>query len=288
MSYTNILGDIAKKAEQAACIRPEDYQDKAGYWVCGRCHTRKQCDFIVQELHIDWKVFCTCSCETEKRDNDIAYQKERERRDALKSERLSDMDTPAARSMTLDRDDGKNPFMANLAKQYIDNYDMMKASGKGGLILWGPPGTGKTFYATAIGNALMKKHISVTRITAAELVEAQQGMYDGEKRNVMSKVNSSDVLILDDIGAERDTSFARESLFSLIDTRTKQGKILIVTTNMTYEQMQNPKDKYGNTDVDYQRIFDRLLGVCAPVKVAGESHRKQASNEARDLIRGIM
>lgn len=284
-----LIQGIAKSAERAACLRPEDYRDRDGYWVCGRCNTRKQCDLpvIPNVLPKPVRVYCLCKCEEDKLRREKAKEKVVERKENLRSEGLSDMDSQAAMSMTLDKDDGSFPFMSNLAKKYTQNWQTIYKSGKGGLILWGSPGTGKTYFATAIGNAIREQGVSVGRVTAANLVEALSGMYDGERKTKVQMLNYCDLLILDDLGAERDTQYGREVIFSLVDDRYKRKKPLIVTTNLTMKQMQEPMTRKGEVDMGYKRIFDRVLGMGTPVQMSGESHRRQEGREGRDLMRGL-
>lgn len=279
---------VAAAAKVAACLSPDDYKDRAGFWVCGKCHTRKQTEIQIPSVLPPTKVFCLCECQLAEREYRRSGRENKERIEELKRANVSDMDTPAAQAMTLDKDDGSNPFMSKMAARFVENWGALSESGRAGLVLWGTPGTGKTFFATAIGNALMQKGVTVARTTAARVVEAMQGLYDYERSSSISRINKHDLLILDDLGAERDTSFAREVMFSLVDDRCKRGLTTIVTTNMTLQRMQNPVDKTGNPDMGYKRIMDRLLGVSTPIQMSGESHRRREGNDARDMLRGIM
>ena len=283
-NFSSLLAEIARNAEQATVIHPEDYQNKNGLLVCGRCHTPKQTVIEVPGVWPRSKVFCMCQCEEEKYRRNSREKTARERRDRLQAETISDMDTAAAKAMTLDRDDGSNAFMAELARKYIGMWDTISGSGKGGLVLWGSPGTGKTFYDTAIGNELAKRGVTVARVTAGGVVEAVQGQYD--RAETLALLNAFDLLILDDIGAERDTPYAREVIFSLVDNRMKSGKPIIATTNLSLEQMEKPKDRNGNTDTGYKRIFDRLLDMSTPIMMTGASHRD--GRQARETIKGMM
>lgn len=277
-----IIGQIAENTKRAACLSPEDYKDQDGLWVCGKCHTRKQCVIEVPGLIPRTVVFCDCKHRSAELIREENGQKKEERREALRW--LSDLET--AQDVTLARDDGANPEVRKIADMYIAGWPLHCDTGKYGLIFWGQPGTGKTFFATAIGNALQRQGVTAARVTAAKIVEAMQGMYDYEKTNMLSALNRSDLLILDDLGAERDTAFAREVIFSLIDSRRNLNRNILVTTNLSMKQMTDPRDKIGNPDMGYKRIFDRLLGCCAPVLVAGDSHRRTEGREAREWLRG--
>ena len=74
-------------------------------------------------------------------------------------------------------------------------------------------------------------------------------------------------LIVDDLGAERPTSFSSEQICRAVDERAEAGKPLIVTTNYTLDEMRRCQDH------EKQRIFDRLNALCVPVAVVGESRR---------------
>ena len=78
------------------------------------------------------------------------------------------------------------------------------------------------------------------------------------------------LLVIDDLGVESQTDYALEIIFSVIDGRYKNGQPLIITTNLTLEQLENP------AKVEQSRIYDRILEMCFPIKVQGESLRKIA------------
>ena len=77
-----------------------------------------------------------------------------------------------------------------------------------------------------------------------------------------------DILILDDLGAERNTSFGKERVFDVVDKRLLTGKPMIVTTNIPLSVMKQA------ADLDDRRIFDRILEVCVPIRFDGENFRK--------------
>ena len=97
-------------------------------------------------------------------------------------------------------------------------------------------------------------------------------------------MNAADLLILDDLGAERNTEYAVETVYNVIDSRYRVGKPVIVTTNLTLEEMQN------STDIKCHRIYDRIFEVCYPLRFEGKSMRgKEATgrfNEMKVLLEG--
>ena len=68
---------------------------------------------------------------------------------------------------------------------------------------------------------------------------------------------------------EADRKRLARAKVNIIDTRYKSGRPLIITTNLTLEELNYP------TDVQHKRIYDRVLGMCVPVKFIGANFRKQ-------------
>jgi DNA replication protein DnaC len=101
-------------------------------------------------------------------------------------------------------------------------------------------------------------------------------MYSQDKNDFIDSLNKYSLLILDDFGVERNTEFALEQVFSVIDSRYRSRKPMIVTTNLTLDELNDP------ADLAHQRIYDRVLERCVPVKINKQNIR--ARNAAANLI----
>lgn len=174
-------------------------------------------------------------------------------------------DDSALYDWTFDNDNGKNPVM-KVAKSYVDKWaDAL--SNNVGLLLWGDVGTGKTFFAACIANALIEKNVSVRMTNFSSLLNDL--FSESDKNKYLNRLDDHNLLIIDDLGIERGTEYALEQVYNIIDTRYKSGRPLIITTNLTLEELNCP------TDVQHKRIYDRVLGICVPVKFIGVNFRKQ-------------
>lgn len=80
-----------------------------------------------------------------------------------------------------------------------------------------------------------------------------------------------DLLILDDLGAERNTSYGKECVFDVVNRRLLSGKPMIITTNITLSAMQKA------TDLDDRRIYDRILEVCVSRSCSTEKTSAKAT-----------
>lgn len=85
----------------------------------------------------------------------------------------------------------------------------------------------------------------------------------------MDKLCRYPLLIIDDFGMERGTEYALEQIYSIVDSRYRSQKPLIVTTNLTLDEIRHPQD------TAHARIYDRLLEMCVPISCIGVSLRKE-------------
>ena len=211
---------------------------------------------------------CLCKCETEERDRLEAERKQRELDSKIKRLKMNGFPESKMREWTFEADDGKNEKLITAAKNFVKNFDEFRRSGKG-LILYGGVGTGKTFAAACIANALMDKGIPVLMTNFARIANTIQGMYEG-KQEYYDNLNRYPLLILDDLAAERKTEFMQEIVFNVIDNRCRAGLPLIITSNLTGAELKNP------ADMTNKRIYSRVLEICHPLEVEGTDRRRES------------
>ena len=104
--------------------------------------------------------------------------------------------------------------------------------------------------------------------------EMQKCGFDFDKNAYIESLVNTSVLILDDLGIERDTSYAKEQVYNIVNSRYLRRKPTIFTTNLSYDTIQNCIES-----VEYQRIYSRIIEMCIPVMVVGHDYRKQIQKE---------
>ena len=183
------------------------------------------------------------------------------------------------REWNFDNDNGKCPQM-EFAREYVEQWGHMKAENHG-LLLWGNVGTGKSFFAGCIANALMKLEVPVCMTNFALILNDLAASYK-DRNEYISRLCSFHLLILDDFGMERGTEYGLEQVYNVIDSRYRSQKPLIVTTNLTLEELQNPED------TAHARIYDRLTEMCTPVRITGENFRKAKAQAKMERLKMLL
>lgn len=257
-----------------------DFIGDDGLLHCGKCRTKKQTRFrLPEQLGGAEKIVpCACQCEVKRREaEEAAAQRARDQERIARLRRKSLMDE-MFRQSTFEhaKVDEYNQKPMHIARRYTERFSEMLEKNRG-ILFYGPPGTGKTYTAACIANALLDQGIPVMMTSFVKLnqiVTTSHSTDDDE--SVLDAMNRARLLIIDDLGAERDTDYSVERVYSFIDNRVRAKLPLILTTNLSLRQMQE------TTDLRYQRIYDRVFQVCYPVEVTGTSRRKR---EAAKLYR---
>lgn len=138
------------------------------------------------------------------------------------------------------------------------------------LLLYGSAGLGKTFMCNCIANALINKEISVLYQTAFSLFEIiENHKFNKQNESEENRINydmifECDLLIIDDLGTEVGNSFTNAELFNIINERLITNKKIIISTNLSLEQM---RDTYSD------RITSRVFNGFIPLKFYGKDLR---------------
>ena len=267
---------LEARANGAIKTEEGDYvQD--GLLYCGKCNTPKQARVEVMDMVIFPKVLCQCGCE--QRDREAEAERKKELAEKIKKYRKMGFPESQMQYWTFDNDDLGNEKLTNMAKRYVENFDTLYKEGKG-LLLFGGVGTGKTYIACMIANALIDKSYPVLVTNFARILSTLQGTFD--KQEYLDSLNQFKLLVIDDLGIERDTGYAKEQVFNIIDSRYRAGLPMIITTNLTMQKLAT------ESELADKRVYDRILERCYPVEVAGDSRRMKKLINSRDEMKNLL
>lgn len=212
-------------------------------------------------------VRCVCSCYQEKQRE---HEARKLREEIARRRRVCFHNAVSMESWTFANDSGKKPELSKAAAQYAEQFKQHKKSGSG-LLFWGPVGTGKSYISACIANAVLEKGYTARMTNFEEVARDMQSTW--EKQAYIDSLLDFDLLVLDDLGAERQSEFMQGLVFSLIDARYRSGRPMIITTNLTSDELTK------TAGVKYSRIYDRVLERCTPIKVDGYNYRRQSAAE---------
>lgn len=277
--FENAMDAIAENARKNNPPDAQDYVDEEGLLCCGKCHTRKESFYNIGG---DTEKFPhLCQCQSEERERQEKEEERRRFREECERRRKDGITDPSYLVQTFAQDDGRNQKISDVCRKYVEHWDEMKADNIG-ILFYGGVGTGKSFLACCIANSLIDKCIRVSVTNFPRILNKLQG-FGEDKQEFLDKLDRYDLLVIDDLGVERDTSYSVEQVFNVIDARSRSGKPLIVTTNLSLTDLQNP------SSLGYARIYDRILEMCPiKLKLAGESRRTQNAADRRDKAKRIL
>jgi len=267
--------------------RPGDFKDKENIVHCGECKEAKQA--FVELFGKNFLVPVACRCARQEQVAKKSEEEMAEKRQRIERMRRKGITDPLYDSMTFDGDDKKSKAMKYI-RQYYQKWAEVRAENIG-LLLWGGVGTGKTYAAASLANALLADGVPVLMTNFGRIANQMGAIPLGDPNNTkehyLARLNDFALLIIDDLGMERTAknddgaSWMTEIAYSVIDNRYKAKKPIVVTTNM------EPDGMAGETRLAYRRIYDRLQEMCVPIKFEGESRRQTTGTKKASELRAL-
>lgn len=258
---------------------PDKAYLKNGNVYCKKCHEQLNGEVIE---FLESKMIFTSKCRCDREQEELYKKHER----AMKVKRLQDYCFTSRRQhgYTFDNSVINNNRAFQFGMNYVKTFDEMRGKNIG-LLLCGSVGSGKSYLACAIANSVMEEYLYSCKMrNFAEIInDLQSGGFELDKNKYIESLTNVTLLVLDDLGMERDTAYALEQVYNVINSRSLKGKPTIITTNLTINQIKN-----SNDSLEYQRIYSRVLEMCIPIMVNGEDVRKKIHQDKLDDARQIL
>jgi len=273
--------ELDKIIDQIAARVPADddtYTGKDGLLYCSRCNTPRQTR--IQILERESVVPCLCQCMNEALNAEEEERKRLERVAQLNKYRALGFDNSIMQDWTFANDDRANATLTSAMKAYVENFPKLRKRGKG-LLLWGDVGSGKTYYAACIVNALIDRGYPCLMTNFARLTNQISATWS-DKQEYIDSLNRFALVAIDDLGVERDTEYMNETVTTIIDSLYRAGVPMIITSNHT------PKNLTDETDIRKRRVYDRILERCMPVKVDRVSRRLETGRRDYAEMRKLL
>ena len=204
----------------------------------------------------------------------IAAEKEAAIKNRLKLINLPDSLKKASLAQ-VDLDDlGRLPVFEKLLA-FVEQYPTIRK----GLYLYGDFGVGKSFMVAALAHDLSEKRgVSSTLLHYPSFViDAKNAISDGNVKTLVDEIKLSEVLILDDIGAEQSTAWVRDEILQVIlQYRMQENLPTFFTSNFDFEELEQhfAKGKHGNDETwEARRVMERIRYLAEETRLEGVNRR---------------
>lgn len=256
----------------------ENYIGEDGLLYCKKCGEPIEAYFPNENLFGISKHHRQCACERKAYETEQKERLEREHRELVERNRSICFEEIRMKEWNFANSDESNVTMQK-AQEYVSNWSEMKKSNMG-YLFWGPVGTGKSYLAGCIANALLEQEVTVKMTNFNTIIDDMYALED--KTEYINALARYELLIIDDLGVERNTEYALGIVFSVIDRRCRSGKPLIVTTNLSLKSLKE------EMNLEKQRIYDRILMMCIPLYVDGGNKRSKIVNLKLDKMKKVL
>ena len=193
----------------------------------------------------------------------------------LNNKMTSSKELDNARIKDIDIEDKNRVKLIKWIKEFYDSYDVGKTMK--GLYLHGSFGSGKTFLLAALLNELrLNKKVRTEIIYFPELLRTLKDDWDffGGK---MEYLKSVDILLIDDIGAEKVTEWGRdEVLGTILQSRMNNNLCTFFTSNLSIDELERHLSLTKNSEdtVKSRRIIERVKQLTNDMELISENRRK--------------
>lgn len=184
---------------------------------------------------------------------------------AIKNARMGDIYT----------DDKKRMHIIRFAKKFYTDYQ--KNPHIKGCYLHGSFGSGKSFILAALLNELARKGANTTIIYYPEMLRVLKESFYDDFDIKMNLLKKSDVLLIDDIGAESVTSWSRDEILgTILQYRMDSELPTFFTSNLTIEELETHlANTKGSVDiVKAKRIIERIKHLTEDLELISDNRRK--------------
>jgi DNA replication protein DnaC len=160
------------------------------------------------------------------------------------------------------------PDQVRAVRRYVRAIEANLEGGRG-LWIQGDVGTGKTTLAMLVSKAALDAGRSVAIYSLPRLLNLLRESMDSESGMVsfMDRLTAVDLLHIDDLGAENQTDWVLEQLYSIVNARYEAERAIVATTNLMPDELS---ERLG------PRTVSRLVEICGDLlPLFGEDRRRE-------------
>lgn len=184
---------------------------------------------------------------------------------AIRNAKMADIDLKDKKRMEVIK------WVQNFFKSYQSNKEIK------GLYLHGSFGSGKSFILAALLNELAKNGANTVIIYYPEMLRRLKESFYDDFGILMHEIKTSDVLLIDDIGAESVSPWSRDEILgTILQYRMDSHLPTFFTSNLNIEELEEHLANTKNSiDIPKsKRIIERIKQLTDDLELISENRRK--------------
>jgi DNA replication protein DnaC len=264
------------KKENVQMMQPDTAASQSKYCpVCGKKLETVEFDLLGKHFEIPKQ----CECEKMKRQEEERLAQYWEKRQKLERTFSISQLGPRFKECTFANwsPAAGSEKAYELCKAYVEGFKDNKGDG---VLIYGPPGNGKSHLAAAVVNELIDSGYTCIFQNVPALLSRIRKTFDGGQETeaaIYNALKECDLLVLDDIGSQMWSEWREEVLYMVINDRYYWKRPIIATSNLAPDALAKNIGK---------RTMDRLLEMCVIVEDKAASYRERIAFERLKALRG--
>lgn len=260
-------GIIAMVAAKAPEPEEKDYIGDDGLIYCHKCRTRKQYRLSFGGSESVVPVMCSCrKAEVQKEEKLRARCAEASAEERRQELMRTTYPTDEMRNISFSADTSADTKQTTAMRRYTDGFAKYSSTGQG-LLLWGDTGSGKTYAAACIVNALTEKGILCRFMTPQDIEAITRREYSAHA-DLLEDLSHRRLVVIDDFSPVSRSEHTDSLMYSVVNTLYNAKIPMIITTNASLEAFKNPQTQNA------RRICERIIEKCFPVEFQGNKRRE--------------
>lgn len=181
-------------------------------------------------------------------------------------------------------DNGQNPVTTDVMKEYANHFGEIQERGAG-MFIYGSPGAGKSYAAAQIVNELTDRGYDCLFTSMNDIMTELNTLGLEGRRNLFYKLFSKDLLVLDDLGSEVETSYSNQTFIQIVNTCLSKLIPIIITTPYREEDLV----KEGGNEkrvMAMTRLLKRNISFTVPMPGQRRIRDLQQKQKMEALVKG--